>query len=140
MKLVFEDLSVHNKDIFDQIRNDESIRKFIHVDDNYYDYLLSSSHIHYKLIKHNHLYVGGLHVELIDYYATFSIEIMTQNQGKGIGKCIVDLLKQNLFDFNIRTYKVYVETHNTSSIELFTKSGFIKTDEKDNIIEYIYHI
>lgn len=140
MNLVFEDLSVLNKDIFDQIRNDESIKKFIHVDDHYYDYLLSSSHIHYKLIKHNQLYVGGLHIELIDDYATFSIEIMTQNQGKGLGKRIIELLKQNFFNFDIRTYKVYVETYNTSSIELFTKSGFIKTNEKDNIIEYIYHI
>lgn len=140
MNLVFEDLSVLNKDIFDQIRNDESIRKFIHVDDHYYDYLLSSSHIHYKLIKHNQLYLGGLHIELIDDYATFSIEIMTQNQGKGLGKRIIEFLKQNSFNFDIRTYKVYVETYNTSSIELFTKSGFIKTNEKDNIIEYIYHI
>ena len=140
MNLDFEDLSIHNKSIFDQIRNDESIRKFIRVADNYYDYLLSSSHIHYKLIKHNQLYVGGLQIELIDDYATFSIEITTQNQGIGIGKCIVNLLKQNFFDFNIRTCKVYVETSNISSIELFTKSGFMKTNEKDNIIEYIYHI
>ena len=140
MNLVFEDLSVYNKDAFNQIRNDKSIRKFIHVDDNYYDYLLSSSYIHYKLIKHNQLYVGGLQIELIDDYATFSIEIMTQNQGKGIGKCIVDLLKQNFLNFNIKTYMVYVDIYNTSSIELFTKSGFMKTNEKDNITEYIYHI
>ena len=139
-KIEFEDLSIVNKPIFNRIRQDSTIINYIHVASNYFDYLLSSNQIIYKLIKQGGTYVGGLHIELLNDYATFSIEIMKEYQRQGIATYIINLLKRNVFEFNVNMYKVFIEINNHPSISLFTKCGFIDSGTDNGILEFTFII
>lgn len=140
MKIQYIDLNTDNKTYIDVLKSDQSINQYIHVDDIklYVDYLLKTPHVKYKFVFNNGVLVGGLHIETTEKVGTFSIEILSKFQKRGIGYQILTDLKQNRFKLDINAYIVYIESYNVNSIKLFEKSGFILDGIQDNLHKYVY--
>jgi len=140
MNLTYEILSESNRTILDDIHNDENVKKFLHVSDEYYNYLLCDNNAVYKLVKLNSNYVGGLHFEVHHDYATFSIEVLTDYQRQGIAYRIIDDLKNNYFNLNIKYYVVFIEDNNMKSRLLFEKSDFRFVRYENELRKYVYEV
>jgi RimJ/RimL family protein N-acetyltransferase len=140
MKIQYIDLNVDNKTYFDVLKSDQSINQYIHVDDIelYVDYLLKTSNVKYKFVIHNGVLVGALHIETVEKVGTFSIEILSEFQKRGIGYQILTDLKQNRFKLDINAYIVYIESDNLNSIKLFEKAEFLLDGIQDNLRKYVY--
>jgi len=140
MKIQYIDLNANNKTYFDILKSDQSINRYIHVDDIkiYVDYLLKTPNVKYKFIFHNGVLIGALHIETAEKVGTFSIEILSKFQQQGIGYQLLTDLKQNKFELDINAYIVYIESDNVNSIKLFEKSEFILDGIQDNLRKYVY--
>ena len=140
MKIQYIDLNADNKTYIDVLKSDQSINKYIHVDDIklYVDYLLKTPNVKYKFIFHNGVLVGALHIETAKKVGTFSIEILSKFQKRGVGYQILTDLIQNKFKLDINAYIVYIESYNVNSIKLFEKSEFVLDCIQDNLHKYVY--
>ena len=112
MKIQYIDLNTDNKTYIDVLKSDQSINQYIHVDDIklYVDYLLKTPNVKYKFVFNNGVLVGALHIETTEKVGTFSIEILSKFQRRGVGYQILTDLKQNRFKLDINTYIVYIES------------------------------
>ena len=140
MNLTYEILGESNKTILDDIHNDENVKKYLHVANEYYNYLLRDNNAVYKLVKLNLDYVGGLHFEVHHDYATFSIEILSDYQRQGIAYRIIDDLKNNYFNLDIKYYEVFIEDNNMKSRLLFEKSDFRFVGYENKLRKYVYEV
>jgi RimJ/RimL family protein N-acetyltransferase len=140
MKIQYIDLNADNINYFDILKSDQSINRYIHVDDIkiYVEYLLKTPNVKYKFIFLADVLVGALHIETTEKVGTFSIEILSEFQKQGIGYQILTDLKQNKFGLDINAYIVYIESDNINSIKLFEKSEFMIEGIQDNLRKYVY--
>lgn len=140
MKIQYIDLNTDNKTYIDVLKSDQSINQYIHVDDIklYVDYLLKTPNVKYKFVFNNGVLVGALHIETTVKVGTFSIEILSKFQRRGVGYQILTDLKQNRFKLDINSYIVYIESYNVKSIKLFEKSEFLLDGIQDNLHKYVY--
>ncbi len=140
MKIQYIDLNTDNKTYINVLKSDQSINQYIHVDDIklYVDYLLKTPNVKYKFVFNNGVLVGALHIETTEKVGTFSIEILSKFQKRGVGYQILTDLKQNRFKLDINAYIVYIESYNVNSIKLFEKSEFILDGIQDNLHKYVY--
>jgi RimJ/RimL family protein N-acetyltransferase len=139
MKIQYIDLNTDNKTYIDVLKSDQSINQYIHVDDIklYVDYLLKTPNVKYKFVFNNGVLVGALHIETTVKVGTFSIEILSKFQRRGVGYQILTDLKQNRFKLDINSYIVYIESYNVKSIKLFEKSEFLLDGIQDNLHKYV---
>lgn len=101
VELRFVDIFCENYHLVELLNSDPSINKYIHVSENYVDYLLRGENVIFKFIFLEEDLVGGLHIETLEQVATFSIQILTKHQKRGIGTQVINALKQNIFFLDI---------------------------------------
>ncbi len=133
-------LDSENSHLLEELKNDESINQFIHVSENFLNYLLSSENVLYNFIYSYDNLVGSVHIETYDYYAVFSIEILNSYQRQGIASQVLKDLKDNIFNLDITHYKVAIEPNNIASTQLFSKSGFIHTGYEENLLVFKHYV
>lgn len=136
--LEFESLNHENKSFLEVLKKDDSISKYIHVSDNYFDYLVTTKNVLYLFIKIEGKLVGSIHIEKLNDTATFSIEILSSFQRMGVASKVLDMLKIDYFQLGVHKYKVTIEKQNSGSISLFEKSGFTYSGDEDNLQVYTF--
>lgn len=138
--LKYVSINQENRHLVKKLKDDSSIRKFIHIADNFTEYLFTSDSIFYYFIYYDDKLVGGLHIETVDIVASFSIEIRLEYQRRGIAYQVLNDLKNNKFKLNIAKYYVTVENNNDASLALFKKAGFQKLVSKDSLKTFTYQL
>ncbi len=140
MEIQYTRLNINNKSILEMFQADMNIQKYIHVSDNFYEYLISSENIIYMFIVFEGIYVGAVHIEVKDRTANFSIEVLTKYQRRGIASKVIEDLKRDYFRLGIDTYNVSIAFDNKPSLQLFKNSGFDYTGVEDKLHIYQYKI
>ena len=129
----FELLKENDKDSdqLKNIHNIESIKRYISIGENYFDYVTKTENVfYYKILLDNKL-IGGIHVEKYNDKLSLSICIDPLHQNKGYAKySLNEVLKQ--FDF--KEIEVSIEEDNVSSIKLFESLGFKYIRQEDELL------
>jgi len=140
MILEYVNLNQDNHKLIYLINQDESINKFIHLSDNYTNYVLNSENVIYKFLFYKNRIVGSLHIETYETTASFSIGILSKYQRQGFATKVIEDLKRNYFHVDVKSYVVYIEKSNIASINLFTKSRFLLEGDQEDSLRFVYHL
>ena len=110
-----------------------SVKRFISISDNYFDYVTKTENVYYYKILLQDKLIGGIHIEKYDDKLYLSICIDPLYQNKGYAKySLNEVLK--LFDF--KEIEVSIEEDNISSIKLFESVGFKCIVQEDELLMY----
>lgn len=131
----FELLKENDKNLEEVIKlhNIDSIKKFISISDNYFDYVTKTENVYYYKVLLEDKLIGGIHIEKYDDKLSLSICIDPLYQNKGYAKySLNEVLKQ--FDF--KEIEVSIEEDNISSIKLFESVGYKCIRKEDELLIY----
>ena len=130
-------LAPHDCDLSElaRIHNSASVKKYISISDNYFDYVTNSKGVtYYKIITDNKL-IGGIHCEVDKEIMYLSICVDEPYRRLGIAETALRQLFANLTD-DITNVEVSIDKTNNPSLHLFQKLGFVPISEEDDLIIY----
>ena len=128
-------LKENDKDLNEVIKlhNIDSIKKFISISDNYFDYVTKTENVYYYKVFLEEKLIGGIHIEKYDDKLSLSICIDPLYQNKGYAKhSLIEVLKR----FDYKEIEVSIEEENISSIKLFESVGFKCIGQEDELLMY----
>lgn len=131
----FELLKENDKDLEEVIKlhNIDSIKRFISISNNYFDYVTKTKNVYYYKILLEDKLIGGIHIEKYDDKSFLSICINPLYQNKGYAK---HSLNEVLKRFDFKEIEVSIEKDNISSIKLFESVGFKCIGQEDELLMY----
>ncbi len=115
-----------------------SVKKFISISKNYFDYVTETENVFYYKILLNSKLIGGIHFEIHDIKMYISLFILPDYRNCGYGKASVKYVLDNFTD-KIEVVEVAVDEENYSSIRLFEGLGFKFTEKDGNLYTYIFN-
>ena len=104
----------------------------------YFKYVTAADHVfYYKAYKDEHL-AAAIHCELFDKILYMSIVVIPEYQKQGIGTAVLYDIQNGILPLKYTHIKVSIEKSNTASLKLFTKMGFIRISENEELLNYSY--
>lgn len=140
-QLTFEKLERNGSDIviLRKLHNEPSVKKWLSIGDNYFEYCTSTENVQYIKILLSGVIIGGIHLERDNDILHLSIFIATEYRQKGYAReCVGHIIDK--FTEGINFIKVAIEEGNTLSVKLFESLGFVFTDQEEELKNYVLNL
>lgn len=137
MNIFLMPLAVTDKDFtrIVQIHNQLSVKKYIKISDQYFDYITNTEGVVYYKIIVDDLVVGGIHTETSNDVMFLSICVDEKYRCRKISTAALT----QLFDVlpsTVKKIEVSVDIENVPSNSLFQKLGFTQTSRENELNTY----
>ena len=140
-QLAFKILERNDSDIaiLRELHNEPSVKKWLSIGDNYFEYCTSTQNVQYIKILLSGVIIGGIHLERDNDILYLSIFIASEHRQKGYAReCICYII--NRFSEGINSIKVSIEEENIPSIKLFESLGFVFTGQDEELKNYVFNL
>lgn len=140
-QLTFEKLERNGSDIviLRELHNEPSVKKWLSIGDNYFEYCTSTQNVQYIKILLLGVIIGGIHLERDNDILYLSIFIATEYRQKGYAReCVGHIIDK--FTEGINFIKVSIEEKNIPSIMLFESLGFVFTAQEEELKNYVLNL
>ena len=140
-QLTFEKLERNDSDIviLRELHNEPSVKKWLSIGDNYFEYCTSTQNVQYIKILLSGVIIGGIHLERDNDILYLSIFIATEYRQKGYAReCVGYIIDK--FTEGINFIKVSIEEENIPSIKLFESLGFVFADQEEELKNYVLNL
>ena len=140
-QLTFEKLERNDSDIviLRELHNEPSVKKWLSIGDNYFEYCTSTQNVQYIKIFLLGVIIGGIHLERDNDILYLSIFIASEYRQKGYAReCIGYIIDK--FTEGINFIKVSIEEENIPSIKLFESLGFVFADQEEELKNYVLNL
>lgn len=125
--------------ILRELHNEPSVKKYLSIGDNYFEYCTSTQNVQYIKILLSGVIIGGIHLETDNDILYLSIFIATEYRQKGYAReCIGYIIDK--FTEGINFIKVSIEEENVPSIKLFESLGFTYADQEEELKNYVLNL
>ena len=133
-------LSECDKDISQliDIYQTPQISQYIHIDNNYWQYISNTENVYFYKIYDNNKLIGTTHLEKQNDILFMDILVFPEYQKMGFGTKIIKDIQNDIFNLNYEKIEIYIDETNISSIKLFENAGFEYLSQNDELINYIY--
>jgi len=121
--------------VLQTIHNEPSVKEYIFLADNYFDYVTTTRGVVYYKIVYGGEVVGGLHTEIEKEKMYINICVSENYRRKGIAEiALKQLFKHQQCESEI--VEAYIDKKNIPSLALFKKLGFVQRSEEDGLIMF----
>ena len=137
MNIFLMPLTVTDKDStrIMQIHNQPSVKKYIKISEQYFDYITTTEGVIYYKIIVDDLVVGGIHTETSNNVMFLSICIDEMHRCRKIAKTALTQLFEVL-PSTVKKIEVSIDIENIPSNSLFQKLGFTQTSRENELNTY----
>lgn len=115
------------------ILDSPSVRRYISVAPNYFDYVTGTADVVYYKILSDGVPVGGVHLETDGETCYLAVCVAEGYRRRGIAGSALRLA-ESLLPEEVKTLEVSIDETNLPSLSLFEKLGYTSEEKEDGLI------